>query len=138
MIPLDEKNNHFAILFLWLFDMYNIFALVEMLSLEPRIDHKICIMSNNRQSRYKSRITGRPKVKDNHNQTEGHNNQQQYKMKAIKPWVVSCGIQKKKKKRKWYLRRRERDLNPRDLYRSQANQKAFQACALPGQATPAM
>jgi hypothetical protein len=59
MISLDEKNNQFAILFLWLFDMYNIFALVEMLSLEPRIDHKICIMSNNRQSRYKSRITGR-------------------------------------------------------------------------------
>ena len=45
--------------------MYNIFALVEMLSLEPRIDHKICIISNNRQSRYKSRITGRPNVKDN-------------------------------------------------------------------------
>jgi hypothetical protein len=67
MISLDEKNNHFAILFLWLFDMYNIFALVEMLSLEPRIDHKICIMSNNRQSRYKSRTTGRPNLKDNPN-----------------------------------------------------------------------
>ena len=79
--------------------MHPLFALVEILGLEPRIDHNICIMSNNRQSRYKSRITGRPNIKDNPNSTEGYNYRQQRKMKAIKSWVVSYEIWKKKKRK---------------------------------------